>query len=146
MCCTLSLTLFQGLRESESSVCVIEVSVHEIEMSVRVIEVSVRVIEVSVRVIELSVCTDSHNTALRRSMILKPSHRFKIEDEIGRIVRTDTFNLTKRKNDANHHTKMQFSSRELYVLKFAGGRPYPVEGIRTDAGPRRCCAVWGDGT
>jgi len=33
-------------------------------------------------------------------------HRFKIEDELGRIVRTDTFNLTKRKNDSNHHSKM----------------------------------------
>jgi hypothetical protein len=47
-------------------------------------------------------------------------HRFKIEDELGRIVRTDTFNLTKRKNDTNHHTKMYFTSRELYVLRHAG--------------------------
>lgn len=47
-------------------------------------------------------------------------HRFKIEDELGRIVRTDTFNLTKRKNDSNHHTKMYFTSRELYVLRHAG--------------------------
>jgi hypothetical protein len=47
-------------------------------------------------------------------------HRFKIEDEIGRIVRTDTFNLTKRNNDANHHTKMYFTSREFYVLRHAG--------------------------
>ena len=47
-------------------------------------------------------------------------HRFKIEDELGRIVRTDTFNLTRRKNDGNHHTKMYFTSRELYVLRFAG--------------------------
>lgn len=47
-------------------------------------------------------------------------HRFKIEDELGRIVRTDTFNLTKRKNDSNHHTKMYFTSRELYVLRYAG--------------------------
>jgi hypothetical protein len=47
-------------------------------------------------------------------------HRFKIEDELGRIVRTDTFNLTRRKNDSNHHTKMYFTSRELYVLRYAG--------------------------
>jgi hypothetical protein len=47
-------------------------------------------------------------------------HRFRIEDEVGRILRTDTFNLTKRKNDSHHHTKMYFSSRELYVLRYAG--------------------------
>lgn len=47
-------------------------------------------------------------------------HRFRIEDEVARVVRTDTFNLTRRKNDANHHTKMNFSSRELYVLRYAG--------------------------
>mmetsp|Transcript_72699 Transcript_72699/g.151861 ORF Transcript_72699/g.151861 Transcript_72699/m.151861 type:complete len:315 (-) Transcript_72699:343-1287(-) len=47
-------------------------------------------------------------------------HRFRIEDEVSRIVRSDTFNLTKRKNDSNHHTKMYFTSRELYVLRYAG--------------------------
>eukprot|EP00802_Teleaulax_amphioxeia_P008180 Tamp_08188.p2 GENE.Tamp_08188~~Tamp_08188.p2 ORF type:complete len:154 (+),score=44.88 Tamp_08188:416-877(+) len=47
-------------------------------------------------------------------------HRYKIEDELGRIVRTDTFNLSKRKNDSSHHTKMYFTSRELYVLRHAG--------------------------
>ena len=47
-------------------------------------------------------------------------HRFRIEDEIGRIWRTDTFNMTKRKNDPQHHSKMYFTSRELYVLRHAG--------------------------
>jgi len=47
-------------------------------------------------------------------------HRYKIEDELGRLTRTDTFNLSKRKNDSNHHTKMYFTSRELYVLRHAG--------------------------
>ena len=47
-------------------------------------------------------------------------HRYKIEDELGRLTRTDTFNQSKRKNDSNHHTKMYFTSRELYVLRHAG--------------------------
>ncbi|KAJ1494273.1 hypothetical protein T484DRAFT_1766057 [Baffinella frigidus] len=47
-------------------------------------------------------------------------HKGRVEDEMARILRTDTFNLSARKNDSNHHTKMFFTSRELYTLRYAG--------------------------
>lgn len=50
-----------------------------------------------------------------------PHHKARVEDEMARILRTDTFNLSARKNDPNHHTKMYFTSRELYTLRHAGG-------------------------
>ncbi|EKX41310.1 hypothetical protein GUITHDRAFT_112521 [Guillardia theta CCMP2712] len=47
-------------------------------------------------------------------------HSSTIEDELGRIFRTETFNLTRRKNDANHPTKQFYTAKELFVLKNSG--------------------------
>ena len=38
-----------------------------------------------------------------------PHHKARVEDEMARILRTDTLNLSARKNDPNHHTKMYFT-------------------------------------
>ena len=49
-----------------------------------------------------------------------PEHKVRIENEMHRILRSQAFNLMVRKNDGEHHTKKNFSSRDLYALRNSG--------------------------
>jgi hypothetical protein len=49
-----------------------------------------------------------------------PENKVRIENEMHRILRSQAFNLMVRKNDSDHHTKKNFSSRDLYILRNSG--------------------------
>ena len=49
-----------------------------------------------------------------------PENKVRIENEMHRILRSQAFNLMVRKNDGEHHTKKNFSSRDLYILRNSG--------------------------
>lgn len=46
-------------------------------------------------------------------------HRVAIENEVSRMLRTDSFNLTARKNDTKNPSNFVFLSRELFLLRRA---------------------------
>jgi hypothetical protein len=49
-----------------------------------------------------------------------PENKVRIENEMHRILRSQAFNLMVRKNDSEHHTKKNFTSRDLYILRNSG--------------------------